>query len=142
MRYAVRDRPVEEFDTDLQLPEWQLEPDDEFYFGEDEDYYFYIDEQGNLVDPSGNQGRYGEGFDVEGEGENVVRDPLDPRGMDVRPGQSPEPAPTRAQPPRRANPPPAASDDFLERATGQDLPRDDRQQNYRPAPSGIIEQRF
>ncbi|GAA5047506.1 hypothetical protein GCM10023208_03950 [Erythrobacter westpacificensis] len=142
MRYAVRDRPVEEFDTDLQLPEWQLEPDDEFYFGEDEDYYFYIDEQGNLVDPSGNQGRYGEGFDVEGEGENVVRDPLDPRGMDVRPGQLPEPAPTRAQPPRRANPPPAASDDFLERATGQDLPRDDRQQNYRPAPSGIIEQRF
>src|SRR5690606_14445172 len=32
MRYAVRDRPVEEFDTDLQLPEWQLEPDDEFLF--------------------------------------------------------------------------------------------------------------
>lgn len=142
MRYAVRDRPVEEFDTDLKLPEWQLEPDDEFYFGEGEDYYFYIDEQGNLVDPSGQQGRYGEGFDVEGEGENVVRDPLDPRGMDVRPGQPPEPAPTRAQPPRRANPPAAASDDFLERATGRDLPREDRQQNYRPPASGIFEQRF
>ena len=139
MRYAVRDRPVEEFDTDLKLPEWQLEPDDEFYYGEDEDYYFYIDEQGNLVDPSGQQGRYGEGFDVEGEGEGVVRDPLDPRGMDQ---QAPPPAPSRTPAPRRSQPPAAASDDFLERATGQDLPRDDRRQNNRPSPSGIIEQRF
>ena len=40
MRYAVRDRPVEEFDTDLQLPEWQLEPDDEFYYGENERLLF------------------------------------------------------------------------------------------------------
>src|SRR5690606_8660430 len=52
MRHAVRDRPVEEFDTDLQLPEWQLEPDDEFLFGDPEDYYF-IDEYGNLVPPPG-----------------------------------------------------------------------------------------
>ncbi|RIV82751.1 transglycosylase domain-containing protein [Aurantiacibacter zhengii] len=139
MRYAVRDRPVEEFDTDLQLPEWQLEPDDEFYFGEDDDYYFYIDEQGNLVDPSGSRGRYGDGFDVEGEGADVERDPLDPRGMD-RP--SPSPTPNRTPAPRRSEPPPAASDDFLERATGQNLPRDERQQNYRPAPSGLNEQRF
>ncbi len=126
MRYAVRDRPVEEFDTDLKLPEWQLEPDDEFYYGEDDDYYFYIDEQGNLVDPSGDQGRYGEGFDVEGEGENVVRDPLDPRGLE-QPGPAPSATPTA----RRREPPPAASDDFLERATGRDTPQDDRQQQRR-----------
>ena len=50
LRYAVKDRPVEEFDTDLQLPEWQLEPDDEYMFGDPEDYYF-IDEQGNLIEP-------------------------------------------------------------------------------------------
>jgi len=135
MRYAVRERPVEEFDTDLQLPEWQLEPDDEFYFGEDDDYYFYIDEQGNLVDPSGNRGRYGDDFDVEGEGENVIRDPLDPRGMD-RPAPSPTPAP------RRSEPPPAASDDFLERATGQDMPREDRQQGIRPRGNAINEREF
>ena len=126
MRYAVRDRPVEEFDTDLKLPEWQLEPDDEFYYGEsDEDYYFYIDEQGNLVDPGGSRGQYGEGFDVEGEGENVVRDPLDPRGMD-RPASPAAPAPSPAPAPRRSEAPQAASDDFLERATGRDIPRDDR----------------
>src|SRR5690606_16488787 len=29
MRVAVRNRPVEEFDTDLQLPDWQVEPDEE-----------------------------------------------------------------------------------------------------------------
>ncbi|MGB3796896.1 MAG: PBP1A family penicillin-binding protein [Alteraurantiacibacter sp.] len=132
MRYAVRDRPVEEFDTDLKLPEWQLEPDDEFYYGDNEDYYFYVDEQGNLVDPSGDQGRYGEGFDVEGEGENVVRDPLDPRGMQ-QPAPRPSPTPTA----RRRDAPPAASDDFLERATGRDVPRDDRRQNNRPA-QGIL----
>ena len=34
MRYAVAKRPVEKFDTDLKLPEWQLEPDDEALFGE------------------------------------------------------------------------------------------------------------
>ncbi len=50
MRYAVKDRPVEEFDVKLQLPEWQLEPDEEALFGEPEDYY-YIDEQGNMVQP-------------------------------------------------------------------------------------------
>lgn len=135
MRYAVRDRPVEEFDTDLQLPEWQLEPDDEFYYGDDEDYYFYIDEQGNLVDPSGNQGRYGEGFDVEGEGEDVVRDPLDPRGI----GQ-PLPSPTPTPPQRRPDPPQAASDDFLERAAGQSVPRDEREP-IRPRENVINERR-
>ncbi|MFM7378447.1 MAG: transglycosylase domain-containing protein [Erythrobacter sp.] len=50
MRYAVKDRPVEPFDVTLELPEWQLEPDQEALFGEPEDYY-YIDEQGNMVQP-------------------------------------------------------------------------------------------
>ncbi|WP_081596617.1 transglycosylase domain-containing protein [Porphyrobacter sp. AAP82] len=50
MRAAVKNRPVEEFDVTLELPEWQLEPDQEALFGEPEDYY-YIDEQGNMVQP-------------------------------------------------------------------------------------------
>jgi hypothetical protein len=33
MRYAVKKRPVEEFDVTLELPEWQLEPDEEALFG-------------------------------------------------------------------------------------------------------------
>ena len=51
MRYAVAKRPVEQFDTDLKLPEWQLEPDDEYLMG-DPDQYYYVDDQGNLIDPS------------------------------------------------------------------------------------------
>ena len=50
MRYAVKDRPVEKFDTELNLPEWRLEPDEEALFGDPDDYYF-IDEQGNLIEP-------------------------------------------------------------------------------------------
>jgi penicillin-binding protein 1A len=50
MRFAVKDRPVEQFDVTLELPEWQLEPDEEALFGAPDDYY-YIDEQGNMVEP-------------------------------------------------------------------------------------------
>ncbi len=120
MRYAVKDRPIEEFDTNLQLPEWQLEPDDEFYFGDNEDYYFYIDEQGNLVEP-GRETPLGESFPVEGERPAAPRDPLDPRGAEG--GRAP-------------SVPKAAPDDFLERATGRDLPQDNvRRAPARPAPA-------
>ncbi|WAT17449.1 PBP1A family penicillin-binding protein [Aurantiacibacter sp. MUD11] len=132
MRYAVRDRPVEEFDTDLQLPEWQLEPDDEFYFGEDDDYYFYIDEQGNLVEPRGSGGDPRmQDFDVEGEGENVVREAITPR-RDERPSVPPSSS-------REA--PAAASDDFLERATGREIP-EDPPPSRAPRNNAINEQRF
>ena len=111
MRYAVKDRPVEQFETEVQLPEWQLEPDDEFFFGEPDDYYF-IDEQGNLIEPGRPQQPEGEmPFPVEGE---------------QIPGQQPQqPGRDRRSPdgvlvPSRNSPPQAASDDFLERATGQE----------------------
>ena len=45
MRVAVSSRPVEKFDTELKLPDWQLEPDDEAISSNPEDYY-YVDEQG------------------------------------------------------------------------------------------------
>ncbi|MBB4640770.1 penicillin-binding protein 1A [Rhizorhapis suberifaciens] len=45
MKIAVARRPVEEFDTQLTLPEWQLEPDDEAYFGAP-DNGMYVDENG------------------------------------------------------------------------------------------------
>jgi penicillin-binding protein 1A len=94
MRYAVKSRPVEEFDVTLDLPEWQLEPDEEAMFGEPDDYY-YIDEQGNMVEPE-------------------RREPgNDPFGPDA---------------------PPAASEDFLEEATGGSLPQDQPRPPRRPPP--------
>ena len=97
MRYAVKDRPVEEFDTELHLPEWQLEPDDEYFYGDPDDYYF-IDEQGNLIEP-GRREQPQDGVPFPVEGEQLPNSGLRPQA----PGQ-------------------AASDEFLERATGQRLP--------------------
>ena len=108
MRYAVKDRPVEEFDTDLQLPEWQLEPDDEYMLGDPEDYYF-IDEQGNLIEPG-----------TANRGEDPFADEFD-RTLDPgRPG-APQPTGPRAPaPPQRGadGAPQAVGDDFLNEATG------------------------
>jgi len=91
MKVATAKRPVEKFDTELKLPQWQLEPDDEAMLGNPDDY-FYVDEQGNLVDPARRRG---------GEEEDNVFNPdalpEDPQ-LDV---------------------PQAANDDFLSRATGR-----------------------
>ena len=97
MRYAVKDRPVEEFDTELNLPDWRLEPDEEDMFGDPDDYYF-IDEQGNLIEPGRREDSFEGAFGVEGESQG---------------GLVPVPD---------MEPPPAASRDFLDEATGQNLP--------------------
>ena len=93
---AVADRPVEEFDTEVNLPGWQLEPDEEYLYGNQDDYYF-IDEQGNLIEPGGPRLIPG---DV----------PLGPDGMPLPPSQRGQGAPQ------------AAPDDFLDQATGQAPP--------------------
>jgi penicillin-binding protein 1A len=46
MRIAVAKRPIEQFDTKVTLPESQLEPDEEAYFG-DPDTGQFVDEDGN-----------------------------------------------------------------------------------------------
>lgn len=49
MRPAVANRPVEQFETEVTLPEWQLEPDNEVYFGSP-DEQAYVDADGNPID--------------------------------------------------------------------------------------------
>ena len=98
MRVAVAKRPVQPFDTELKLPEWQLEPDDEQLQGNPDDYY-YVDENGNLVrpdngPPADDQPRYEDGSVGPGPG------PGTPQVPDYGPA--------------------AAGDDFLDRATGRD----------------------
>jgi penicillin-binding protein 1A len=51
MKVAVAKRRVEKFLTEVTLPEWQLEPDEEAYFGEADNGTFY-DENGNPVAPA------------------------------------------------------------------------------------------
>ncbi|MBC2666958.1 PBP1A family penicillin-binding protein [Novosphingobium flavum] len=95
MKIATARRPVEQFETQLKMPEYQVEPDDEANFGQNPEDYYYVDEQGNLIDPNRrNQGN------------------ADPRPEDG------------GQPPAEdGGPPAAAGDDFLNQATGRQQPR-------------------
>jgi penicillin-binding protein 1A len=56
MRYAVSSRPVEQFDTEVTLPEWQLEDEDDAYFGDPLEDEIFVDENGM---PIANPGPYG-----------------------------------------------------------------------------------
>ena len=105
MKVAVAQRPVEPFDTELKLPEWQLEPDDEMLQGNPDDYYF-TDDQGNLIQPSGRPAAPPAAF---------------PDGP--APGDYPRQG---DQPP----PPAAAGGDFLDQATGRS-PREMRRDGGR-----------
>ncbi|BBC71925.1 penicillin-binding protein [Altererythrobacter sp. B11] len=123
MRYAVKDRPVEQFETELTLPDWQLEPDDEWLYGDPGEEYYYVDEQGNLIEPGGRKRPQGPDFPIEGE--------LPPQSPSA-PGR-PTPGSTQ-QAPQRGPAPPAASDDFLDRATGREEPQAQQRNRRPPAP--------
>jgi penicillin-binding protein 1A len=86
MRVAVANRPVEEFETAVTLPEWQMEPDNEAW-GEADNGVF-VDENGNPVARE------------DGQGEEAIDG---------------EPAPGDDG---------AISQDWLDRMTGRDAPRD------------------
>lgn len=75
MKVAVAKRKVEPFDTELTLPESELEPDDEAYFGSPDDVIF-IDENGNAV----GQGE-GEGPGASQPG-GIPGDPQQPERLD------------------------------------------------------------
>ena len=51
MRHAVATRPVEAFDTQVTLPDAQLESDEAAYFGEPDNMSGLVDADGNPVDP-------------------------------------------------------------------------------------------
>jgi len=114
MKVATAKRPPEKFDTDLKLPQWQLEPDDEVMQA-NPDGYFYADPDGNIVEPG-----------AQGGGQNRV-----PGGDVAAPdGEQGIPVPDGA--------PAAAGDDFLNRATGRQAdparPRPRPSQSPRPNP--------
>lgn len=52
MKVAVSKRPVEQFETQVTLPEWQLEPDDEAYYGSPDNGSGGVD-SGMMVDENG-----------------------------------------------------------------------------------------
>jgi penicillin-binding protein 1A len=108
MKVATAKRPPERFDTDLKLPQWQLEPDDEVMQA-NPDGYFYADPEGNIIEP-GAQNRPPPGDGVVAGSE---------QGVPVPDG------------------PPAAGDEFLSRATGKqaDAPRPRPKPSQSPKPN-------
>ena len=98
MRVAVTKRPVEQFETEVPLPDWQLEPDEEAY-GLPYEY-----EDGQLVDPEGIglepvdplapvTGPRPPGSPDQTELDRIFNSPLPPRE------QRPPPAPPRSETP-------------------------------------------
>jgi penicillin-binding protein 1A len=73
MKVAVANRPVEQFDTKVTLPEYQLEPDQESYFGE-ADNGLFVDENGAPLEP-GVAPAPVEGQQVDQDGNPIVRQP-------------------------------------------------------------------
>lgn len=57
MKVAVARRPAEKFETEVTLPEWQLEPDNEAYYG-DPDEGPLVDEDGNPIPGTARDGPY------------------------------------------------------------------------------------
>jgi penicillin-binding protein 1A len=125
MKPAVASRPIEQFETQVTLPEWELEPDQESYFGEPDNGLF-VDADGNPVEP-GAVRQPDPGMprvDPDGnplpQGEERAPPPerLDQEWMDQVLGRTPQPA--RSPAPRdRPTPAPA-------------LPRTSDRQDSRP----------
>ncbi|MDX5982867.1 transglycosylase domain-containing protein [Sphingomonas echinoides] len=115
MKVAVANRPVEQFDTKVTLPEFELEPDQESYFGE-ADNGLFVDADGNPVDPGqAPPAQQGQRVDADGnpietrpppqsdtppvEKKKGDGDKLDQAWLDRvlgRDGPRPAPSPTRA----------------------------------------------
>ncbi|MCP3734077.1 PBP1A family penicillin-binding protein [Sphingomonas sp. RP10(2022)] len=110
MKPATASRPIEQFETQVTLPEWQLEPDEETYFGQPD-----AETGGQMVDADGNPLPQQSPDEQAQEGE-----------------EGPRAAPT-AQPQQQL-------DDLIDRVTGRDAPaRDDRREpsgrdDSRPVP--------
>lgn len=81
MRVAVADRPVEEFTTEVELPQWQLESDEQAYYGDPALESQYVDENGQPIelDPD-----YAGQPPVDGPADAPAPDPADKPRLDRR----------------------------------------------------------
>ncbi|MBW4330740.1 PBP1A family penicillin-binding protein [Stakelama sp. CBK3Z-3] len=104
MRKAVADRPVEQFDTKVTLPDWQVEPDEESYYSGPDNGLF---EDGDV--PPEPEPRFpGDGYGPQ---------PVPGEAFPQQPTQPPQPVPQqRQQPPERLD------ERWIDRVLGRDQP--------------------
>ncbi|HEY0624222.1 PBP1A family penicillin-binding protein [Sphingomonas sp.] len=123
MRPAVAGRPVEAFETEVTLPEWQIEPDEEVYGAPDNSVF--VDEDGNPVpreeiNPDALQGPDGP---IDGEGDGTI----DQDWLDRMTGRNP-----RELPPPRREPIDRALPREPQRLPPRESPRDPPRDQQRP----------
>lgn len=105
MTKAVANRPIEQFETEVTLPEWQLEPDEESYFGQPDNSVF-VDDNGEPLPSDAVP------MPEDDDGRGVER----PSSRAERPlGEDPDgDAPPTPPPPQRLD------QDWIDRVTGRD----------------------
>ena len=79
MKVAVAKRPVEQFETQVTLPEWQLEPDEEAYYGSPDGEA----EGGMMVDENG--------LPIERPRRSARGEEADDQQMEIDPEDRPQP---------------------------------------------------
>ncbi len=106
---AVANRPVEKFDIEVAVPDWEMEPDEEAWFGEPENGPI-PGEPGMMVDPDGNPIAPQPGQPIEvapqplpAPADEPRREELNQEWLDRAVGRerAPPPAPRQAPPPRQ-----------------------------------------
>jgi penicillin-binding protein 1A len=119
MKAAVANRPIEQFDTQVTLPEAQLEPDAESYYGAPDNMSF-VDDDGNPLPmdapraPAGDQDYY----------PDRPAGPLPPNAGIQQPLQQPQRPRDDLAPPDTGGE--RLDQDWLDRVTGQGAPRRDQ----------------
>jgi penicillin-binding protein 1A len=106
MSRAVANRPIEQFETAVPVPDWLAEPDDEAWYGEPDNIQF-VDPDGNPVEPGDRAEPAPDEAPPPGDDEPQPRDKLDQDWIDKAIGRDPQPPPRREpQPPPRREPQP------------------------------------
>ena len=140
MKKAVASRPIEQFDTQVTLPDWQVEPDEESY-GQPDNGVF-VDDDGNPL-PSEQQqgvdtaptapGDFPDGYAPRGDYQRIDPRPADPRDVprdyprgDGRPSVYGNGAPATDQPPATTPGGQRLDQDWIDRAIGRPSGRDRR----------------
>ncbi|MEG3163718.1 PBP1A family penicillin-binding protein [Sphingomonas sp. PB2P19] len=103
MKPATASRPIEQFDTQVTLPEWQLEPDEESYFGQPDE----TPVDGQMVDSDG----------------NPIERPAAVPAPRQEPGDEQQSRLESDQPVQPQPQPQQLNQDWIDRVTGRDAPR-------------------